>query len=136
MKNCGNEVKHTCAEKNYATCISYETPVPAFSGLTRITCRTLEETTEDLYDILGGVKEEINFQYETCLNPGNMEPRKVKEVLLKYEQEICLLKARVLVLESVNICDIDITGCIPPLLNIPCGTPITTLGDLLNHLLT
>ena len=55
MKNCGNKIKHTCAEKNYATCVYYELEVPDFSSLVGEDCITLEETTEDQYNILADI---------------------------------------------------------------------------------
>lgn len=136
MKNCGNKIKHTCAEKNYATCVYYELEVPDFSSLVDQDCITLEETTEDQYNLIGGVKSEIDLSAlgQDCINYG-VNPKTVKSVLLKYEQEICDLKAKVQTLETTAICDINITECD---LNLPdngCGQPFSTLGELLGYLL-
>lgn len=138
MKNCGSKIKHTCAEKNYATCIYYELEVPDFSSLVDQDCITLEETTEDQYEILGDIKSEIDLSAlgQDCINYG-VNPKTVKSVLLQYEQEICDLKDRVNTLETTAICDMDITNCGLDLsgINNNCSSPVTTLADLLGYLL-
>lgn len=136
MKNCGSKTKHTCAEKNYATCIEYELEVPTFSNLTGQDCVSVEETIDDTYDILTGVKSEINLSElgQDCINYG-ITPKIVKNVLLRYEQEICDLKAKVEVLETTAICNINITDCGLTLPDNPCGGTFSTLGELLGYLL-
>lgn len=136
MKNCGNKVKHTCSEKNYATCVYYELEVPDFSSLVDQDCITLEETTEDQYNILDGIKSEIDLSAlgQDCINYG-VNPKTVKNVLLKYEQEICDLKQKVQVLETTAICDMNITDCGLTLPDNPCGGTFSTLGELLGYLL-
>lgn len=138
MKNCGSKIKHTCAEKNYATCIYYELEVPDFSSLVDQDCITLEETTEDQYEILGDIKSEIDLSAlgEACIE-YDVDPKTVKSVLLQYEQEICDLKDRVNTLETTAICDMDITNCGLDLsgINNNCSSPVTTLADLLGYLL-
>jgi hypothetical protein len=136
MKNCGNKIKHTCAEKNYATCIYYELEVPTFSRLIEEDCITLEETTEDQYDILSDIKSEIDLSAlgQDCITYG-VTPKTVKNVLLRYEQEICDLKAEVETLKTTAICDIDITNCGLTLPDNPCGGTFSTLGELLGYLL-
>jgi hypothetical protein len=137
MKNCGNKIKHTCAEKNYATCIEYELEVPTFSSLVEQDCFTLEETTEDTYDLIGGIKSEIDLTAlgQDCISYG-INPKTVKSVLLKYEEEICDLKSKVEVLETTAICDKIITECVD-LTGIvdQCDSPVNTLGELLQYLL-
>ena len=153
MKNCGNKVKNTCGEKVYATCVYYEEVVPAFSddSITRTTtyvdadCITLEETTEDTYILIGGIKDEIDLSDLTgggapcnlTYAPDENGNTVVKNVLLKYEEEICLLKAKVKALEETAICNIDITGCNFTDLGVDdCLNPITTLGETLQYILT
>lgn len=138
MKNCGNKIKHTCAEKNYATCVYYELEIPTFSDLVDEDCVTLEDTTEDMYDLIGDVKSEIDLSAlgQDCISYG-INPKTVKSVLLKHEEEICNLKDRVNILETTAICDIIITNCGLDLsgLNNNCSSPIITLADLLGYLL-
>ncbi len=136
MKNCGSKIKHTCAEKNYATCIYYELEVPDFSSLVGEDCITLEETTEDMYTLIGDIKSEIDLSAlgQDCITHG-VNPKTVKNVLLKYEQEICDLKDRVNTLETTAICDMNITECGLTLPDNPCGGTFSTLGELLGYLL-
>lgn len=136
MKDCGNKIKHMCSEKNYATCVYYELEVPEFSSLVNQDCITLEETTEDQYNILDGIKSEIDLSAlgQDCINYG-INPKTVKSVLLKYEQEICDLKGRINTLETTAICDMNITDCGLTLPENPCGGTFSTLGELLGYLL-
>lgn len=136
MKNCGNKIKHTCSEKNYATCVYYELEVPNFSSLVDEDCITLEETTQDQYNLISGIKSEIDLAAlgQDCINYG-IEPKTVKSVLLKQEQEICDLKAKVQILETTAICDMNITNCGLTLPDNPCGGTFSTLGELLGYLL-
>jgi hypothetical protein len=137
MKNCGNKIKHTCAEKNYATCVYYELEVPDFSSLVGEDCITLEETTEDIYELIGDIKSEIDLSAlgEACIE-YDVNPKTVKSVLLQYKQEICDLRAEVDTLKTTAICDIDITECGIDLsgINNNCSSPVTTLGELLAYL--
>jgi hypothetical protein len=138
MKNCGNKIKHMCGEKTYATCTYYELEVPAFSELLDQDCITIEETTADLYEAVGGVKSEIDLSSlgNDCLTYVQEEGQNiVKNVLLKYEQEICDLKSKVSYLENEAICDKIITDCVD-LSGIvdACNEQISTLGELLQYL--
>ena len=139
--SCGNKVKSTCVERTYATCVQYETQLPDFSSLVEQDCVTVEETTEDIYNLIEEVRTEIDLSAlgESCLEYVTVEGKNiVKNVLLKYEQEICLLKDRVEVLETEAICNKDITQCGLDLSGLvdQCDAPITTLGQLLEYLLT
>jgi hypothetical protein len=138
MKNCGNKIKNMCGEKTYATCTYYELEVPTFSTLLDQDCITIEETTADLYLAVGEVKSEIDLSSlgDDCLTYVKEEGRNiVKNVLLKYEQEICDLKSKVNYLENEAICDKIITDCVD-LTGIvdACNEQISTLGELLQYL--
>ena len=146
MKNCGSKTKHTCAEKNYATCIYYEPDlevgIPNFSSLFEQDCITIEDTTKDQYEILAEIKSEIDLsalgEEGSCITnymPTPEEKIVVKNVLLRYEQEICTLIQKVETLETTAICDIDITKCGLLLPGDPCNNSITTLGELLKYLI-
>ena len=139
MTNCGNKIKNMCGEKTYATCTYYELEVPTFSALLNQDCITIEETTSDLYEAVGGVKSEIDLSSlgSLCLDYVQEGGKTiVKNALLKYEEEICNLKDRVNYLENEAICDKIITGCVD-LTGIvdACNTQISTLGELLQYLL-
>lgn len=138
MKNCGNKIKNMCGEKTYATCTYYELEVPTFSTLLDQDCITIEETTADLYLAVGGIKSEIDLSSlgNSCLTYVQEGGHNVvRNVLLKYEQEICDLKSRVTYLENEAICDKIITECVD-LTGIvdACNTQISTLGELLQYL--
>lgn len=139
MKNCGNKTKHMCGEKTYATCTYYELDVPTFSSLVDQDCITIEETTEDTYDLIGGIKSEIDLSTlgQECeeIDYGAL-PKTVKNIILKYEEEICSLKQKVQTLETTAICDKIITECVD-LTGIldQCNSPVNTLGELLQYLL-
>ena len=133
MKNCSNKISHTCGSTNYATCISYETELPPFSELTD--CVDLDQTTTELYNLVGEIKEETDLSElgDACLEYLLDENDKivVKNVLLKFEEEICNLKEELELVKNRQICSIPITECLPDLgcLALPCDTSITTLGD-------
>ncbi len=137
-KNC-NKIKHTCGSIVFADCTSYQTDLPEFSELE---CPSIEETTEELYNLVGEIKEEIDLKDlgDKCLEYVETEEGKiiVKNVLLKHEDEICLLKNRVKQLEDRQLCDFPISSCGIDLkcLSLPCDTSITNLGQLLEAMIT
>ena len=132
-QSCQSKVKHTCTGSiQYALCTSYETELPEFSELE---CPSIEETTEELYNLVGEIKEQTDLSElgERCLEYLLDENDKivVKNVLLKFEEEICNLKEELELVKNRQICDIPITECLPDLgcLALPCDTSIVTLGD-------
>jgi hypothetical protein len=137
--SCNDKIKQKCGVKVYAPCVQYELDIPAFSSLSIEQCTTIEETTDDLYGHIGDIKEEIDLS-ELGLSCLQYVPTgqiaKVKNILLKYESEICTLKTQVETLQTTSICDKDITQCGIDLTGITdiCDNPITKLGELLNYL--
>lgn len=131
-QSCKSKVSHTCGTKTYATCVEYETNLPTFSNLE---CPSIEETTEELYNLVGEIKEETNLSElgDRCLEYVETEEGKliVKNILLKFEEEICNLKEELVLVKNRQVCDIPITECLPDLncLALPCDTTIITLGD-------
>lgn len=109
-----NKTKHTCGDPNYATCITYEKELPDFTKI-EDDCYTIDETTEDQYLILGDIKNEIYLSDlgKKCLSYVLDENDKiiVKNVLLKYEEEICNLKQEVSTLKTTSICNTSIESC-------------------------
>lgn len=125
MNNCGNKIKQTCGETTFAACVSYEGDLPEFSELEE--CSSIEDTTEELYKLVGELKEETDLTTlgETCLEYVLDEGKiVVRNVLLKYEEEICLLKEQVTALQNTEICTTSITGC-----NLEWGDLVTSCGD-------
>ncbi len=133
--NCGNKIKHTCADSNYATCISFEGTPNTESELAEEECLDIEATTQDLYDQVGEIKEELDLSElgDLCLDYVETEEGKiiVKNALLKFEEEICNLKTKIESLENRQICDIPIGECLEDFgcLEAPCEGTIVTLGD-------
>ena len=132
-QSCQSKVKHTCTGSiQYALCTSYEGILPEFSELE---CPSIEETTEELYNLVGEIKEETDLSElgEKCLEYLLDENDKivVKNVLLKFEEEICNLKEELELVKNRQICDIPITECLPNLdcLTDACDNNITTLGE-------
>ena len=132
-QSCQSKVKHTCTGSiQYALCTQYETDLPEFSELE---CPSIEETTEELYNLVGEIKEQTDLSElgERCLEYLLDENDKivVKNVLLKFEEEICNLKEELELVKNRQICDTPITECLPDLgcLALPCDTSIVTLGD-------
>ncbi len=110
---------------------------------TKITepCVNQEEVNEDLYSLVDETIEKLdtsslgNSSITFPLTEGEI---KFEDVIKQYETEISTLKAKVTNLENKDYCNIDITGCgidFGTLLD-PCSGPITTLGQLLNTLVS
>lgn len=79
--NCENKIKNTCTEKNYATCIYYELPVPSYSGLVGRQCITVEEVINDVYEIITGIKTNGTGSSETdTFSVQNIEARNALDV--------------------------------------------------------
>jgi len=135
MKNCKNKLKFTCEKTTPADCIEFEGDVNTNSSLDSEACKSIEETTQDIYAQL----EDINLSElgQNCLNYTTEDGRiKVKIVLLKYEEEICQLKTEIEELKNRPLCNaplgdcVDVTGLVDN-----CGDPITTYGQLLQLLI-
>ena len=130
MKNCNQKIKYTCDGEKPAMCIRYEGEVNENSEYTNDSCLSIEETTQDIYNQL----EDINLSElgKSCLEYVSEDGRlKVKNVLLKYEQEICALKEKVTVLEQSSLCNLPLGDCInTKCLVDACGEPISTYGQL------
>ena len=126
MSNCNNRVKQTCGTTNYATCISYETELPPFSELDD--CVDLDQTTTELYSLVGEIKEETDLSElgNKCLEYIETDEGKivVKNVLLKFEEKICELEEKINILETTAVCDLNISSC-----NIDWGTLTDQCGE-------
>ena len=139
--SCGNKTKNTCGEKTYATCVYYEKEVPTTSELNGEDCITIEETTEDLYNITTKISEQIDLSKlgKSCDIEYVLDDDKiiVKNVLLKYEEEICALKDKVEELETKNISEMLIAdwGLDLDCLELPCEATIATVKDLFQSLI-
>ena len=138
-QSCQSKVKHTCTGSiQYALCTSYEGILPEFSELE---CPSIEETTEELYNLVGEIKEQTDLSElgEKCLEYLLDENDKivVKNVLLKFEEEICNLKEKVNLLETTDICNKSIVPCSLDFGDLvdTCGNQPTTLSEALQLIL-
>ena len=123
MKNCNQKIKHTCGSKNYATCIDYESEVNSESSLVETECKNLEQTTQDIYNQLGNL--DLSALGELCLEYVQVSGKNiVKNVLLKHEEKICELQARVEELETTDICSKSIIPC-----SLEFGNLLNACGD-------
>ena len=130
MRNC-NKIKHTCGERTYLICAEYEGNVNTDSSLVDVNCKNGEEVIQDIYNQLDNL--DLSELGESCLDYISDESGKnlVKNVLLKFEEEICNLKEELETVKNRQICDLPITECLPNLdcLTDACDNNITTLGE-------
>ena len=129
MRNC-NKIKHTCSSTNYATCILTEGEVNTDSELFEVECTNLQENLDDIYNQLENL--DLSALGELCLSYVQENNKNiVKNVLLKFEEEICNLKEELETVKNRQICDLPITECLPNLdcLTDACDNNITTLGE-------
>ena len=130
MKNCNQKIKHTCGSIVFADCTSYEGTVNADSEFNENNCLSIEQTTQDIYNQLDNL--DLSALGELCLTYVQEDNKNiVKNVLLKFEEEICTLKEKVESLENRQLCDIPIGECLESFdcLVTPCDTTIITLAD-------
>ena len=129
MKNC-NKISHTCGERTYLICSEYEGSVNSDSSLIEESCLNGQEVVQDIYNQLENL--DLSALGELCLSYVQENNKNiVKNVLLKFEEEICNLKEELELVKNRQICDIPITECLPNLdcLTDACDNNITTLGE-------
>ena len=135
-----NKIKQTCGDSLFSTCVFHQSELPSFSELEPCDT-TIAETTDELYSFVGEIKEEINLSElsSECLTYVTTPEGKVvvKNVLLKFEQKICELSEKVNLLETINICQQNISACnldFGTLTN-QCDVQPTTLAETLQLML-
>ena len=134
--NCHNRLKHTCGSTNYSTCVHYEGSVNTNSELVNETCLDLEQTTQDIYNQLENL--DLSALGELCLTYVQEDNKNiVKNVLLKFEEEICELEQKINLLETLDICNKNIVPCSLDFGNLvdTCGNQPTTLSETLQLIL-
>jgi len=60
MNNCEDKIKLSCPPNLYANCVRSEVEIPEFSTLIN-GCYSVQEVENDLYTLIGNIKEEINL---------------------------------------------------------------------------
>lgn len=79
---CNDKLKQRCT-KTEANCTRYRRELPSFSELTD--CVTIEETTEELYNLVGEIKEETDLTgltYDCGTLPENKSIKSLIQFLL------------------------------------------------------
>ena len=132
--NCHNKIKHTCSSVNYSTCIHYESSVNADSELVNETCLDLEQTTQDIYNQLENL--DLSALGELCLSYVQENNKNiVKNVLLKFEEEICNLKEELETVKNRPLCEMPLGDCVDTKCLVDaCNENISTVGQLLQAL--
>lgn len=137
MKNKCNKIEQTCGTSTVAACVSYEGTPNEVSPLSDDCSISAEEALQDIYTQL----EEINLSElgETCLTYIENEEGRiiVKNVLLKIEEEICSLKEQVNNLQTISICETDLTSCALSFGTLvdQCGNQPNTMKEVLQLIL-
>ena len=140
MKCNNNKLKHNCGIKTPSRCVFYDLDLPEFSKLSILNeCITIEETTNDLYNITDLVLSSIDTKElgKQCLkykvSQNKYKPFEdiifIKDILLKFEEEICELKNET-DSNSNDSLELDFK-C----LTNPCNNEINSLKDLLQILI-
>ena len=133
MRNC-NKIKHTCGERTYLICAEYEGNVNTDSSLVDVNCKNGEEVIQDIYNQLDNL--DLSALGELCLEYVQVSGKNiVKNVLLKFEEEICDLKNRVEELENRPLCEMPLGDCVDTKCLVDaCSENISTVGQLLQAL--
>lgn len=135
---CGNKIKNNCGnKKNYAECTYYEGTLPEWSELD--SCKTIEETTEELYAKVSELLSLIDVSdftsscedLEILENGGQVTLKTLLETLLNVAEGIKC--GEITIKEDVDISkwDLDLE-CLTE----PCDTPITKLSELIQVMIT
>ena len=85
--------------RQFATCIETQIEPPEFSELFEEECLTVEEVLEDLYEISGEIKEEIDLSTITALCLTLPTVKNTKNFIQLILTEICNLKTELDTLE-------------------------------------
>lgn len=134
---CDNKIKNTCGDNIYATCVDFEGTLGKNTKI-EDSCVTIEETTEDLYEITDEIIEGLDTSElgQNCMTyPLNDGIILTKTVLKVHEEKICELEQKITTLNDLE--NVDITGWTGldlSCLNGVCNTPPQTLGELLQVL--
>lgn len=129
---CTEKTQQRC-KKVFATCTSYESDVNLNSTLDTDDCLTIEQTTQDIYNQLEQI--ELSALGESCLTYVKEDNKiYVKNVLLKFEEEICNLKTEIENLNSRNILDTPLEEFDVLCLQGQCENEILTLRDWMNSM--
>lgn len=117
MSNCGGKQSNLCGSKVYAECTEVQTQPPSFSSLYEDDCISAENVIEDVYELIGGIKEEIDVTglINGCITFTN--PKTSSSVIAQMYAKLCALEALV---ESQTTEIADLTARVVILEESPC----------------
>ena len=121
METCNNR-KYSCGEKISSICTIYDGELPVWSELNNELCATIEETTEEIYNQVSSIKENLdtNNLGGACLQYPNNENIKQKDANLVFEKNICdLLEIVKDNTNSILTCELNYEGLIEECEDIP-----------------
>lgn len=135
------KIKFTCGIPTQAECVETQVEVNSQSSLTEEDCLSQEEVNTDVYTQLEKLWSESDLEAlgELCLSYTLVGGKKiVKNVLLKFEEEICNLKTEAEQIKQEAFLDLDISdaGLDFECLQNQCDENIRTVRDLLQALIT
>ena len=133
MKNC-NKISHTCGERTYLICSEYEGTVNTDSSLIEESCLNGQEVVQDIYNQLENL--DLSALGELCLSYVQENNKNiVKNVLLKFEEEICNLKEELELVKNRPLCEMPLGDCVDTKCLVDaCNENISTVGQLLQAL--
>lgn len=130
--SCGKR-RDTCGSKVNSVCVDYNGNIPDVTKLTDTDCATIEETTEDLYEIVSELSEQTTLDNlsNTCTQVGS---NKIGDIVTKHDEILCDLLYQV---NTQNDPDLDIAslGLDYKCLGNGCATGLDTLGNLLQAII-
>ena len=121
METCNNR-KYSCGDKISSICTIYDGGLPIWSELNDELCVTIEETTEELYEQVSEIKENLDTSNlgEACLQYPNNENIKQKDANLVFEKTLCdLLDIAKDSSNSILTCDLNYEGLVEECDDIP-----------------
>ena len=120
-ETCNNR-KYSCGEKISSICTIYDGELPVWSELNNELCATIEETTEEIYNQVSEIKENLDTSNlgGACLQYPNNENIKQKDANLVFEKNICdLLEIVKDNTNSVLACELNYEGLVEECDDIP-----------------
>lgn len=113
---------NSCGDIAFSQCVRYEEELPEFSKITK-NCVNLEDTTKDIYTLIGEIREGI--------------PENLKDRLEELETQVVNMQLQITDLQEQDICLKNITGCVNvATIEDPCGEQAENLGQILNYILS
>ena len=121
METCNNR-KYSCGDKISSICTIYDGGLPIWSEFNDELCVTIEETTEEIYNQVSEIKENLDTSNlgRACLQYPNNENIKQKDANLVFEKNICdLLEIVKDNTNSVLACELNYEGLVEECDDIP-----------------